>query len=378
MNSQQLPKRDWSEPQPTKMSQTHYPLSCLLEKNNSHLEQVKTELETRGWSFFKMDEPAAKYLSIEPDTMPTLYKGFKKWMEQSQKEKDKYRHVKYPENRFGYFATSRKEGFRFMTGEELEDLRIFENVKEFKTIAAACDKLAEHMMTDGCGKFLFNVKDEKDLDQLPLLFPIHPTKDNTKEVRNWSEPRDSLKHREPSKFGLFDIVKYHSSETFSEKFQGTDSQVNEHADPGLFSISLGSSAAGLEMFDPSTNEWVGVPNDTVVLWCGNEVTKVSHGTVKPGVHRVKASKERRVTAWYELCTREQIPSPSVANIPEELELELLKRLQEEDIGVSMSKSGIRRRDPIFYQLRLDNDDIKQIRQHMDKIPKRANRFGREF
>jgi hypothetical protein len=357
-------------------TQTHYPLSCLLDIKDSHLQKVRAELETRGWSFFTMDEPAAKFLSIEPQTMPTLFSNFKTWMKEEKQFKDTYRHVKYPKNRFGYFETSRKEGFRFMTGEELEDLNICELVKEFKTIAGACDKLAEQMMNlkTGTGKFLFNVQNEKDLNQLPLLFPIHKKKAENKN-RDWDEPYDSLAHRDPSKFGLFDIVKYHSSETFSEKFQGTDSQVNEHADPGLFSISLGSTAAGLEMFDPSTNEWIAVPNDTVVLWCGNEVTKVSKGVVKPGIHRVKASTEERVTAWYELCTKEQIPHPSIANIPEELELELLKCLQEEDIGVSMSKSGIRRRDPIFNQLRLDNDDVKQIRKHMHKIPKRKNPFG---
>jgi hypothetical protein len=53
------------------------------------------------------------------------------------------------------------------------------------------------------------------------------------------------------------------------------------------SISLGSTEEGLEMHDPSTNEWISVPNDIIVLWCGHEVTATSKGTVKPGVHRSK-------------------------------------------------------------------------------------------
>jgi hypothetical protein len=42
--------------------------------------------------------------------------------------------------------------------------------------------------------------------------------------------------------------------------------------------------------------------------------------------------------------------PSVVNIPEEVELELLKRLQEEDIGIPMSKNGNIVRNRIFSQL----------------------------
>jgi hypothetical protein len=221
---------------------------------------------------------------------------------------------------------------------------------EFIAIAAQCDKLAKTMLhTTGCGMYLFNVSNYNSLANLPLLNPFS-VEDNGR--------LDS--------FGLFDIVKYHPANQFPTQFEGTDSQVNEHADPGLFSISFGSSAPGLEMFDPTTNVWYSVPNDVVVLWCGHAVTQVSNGTIKPGIHRVKATNYERVTAWYEVCTREQIPTGAMQNIPYEVELELLKRLQEESTGVSMSKSGIRRSDPIFSKMRLGEADKMQLKEKLSQ------------
>ena len=45
-----------------------------------------------------------------------------------------------------------------------------------------------------------------------------------------------------------------------------------------------------------------------VLWCGAAAAEVSGGRIKAGVHRVDTGARPRATLWYEVCTRQQVPT----------------------------------------------------------------------
>jgi hypothetical protein len=342
--------RDSTEQQSSGKNINPNPLSCLTDhaKSNS-LQNVKQDLCTKGWSFLYNDIP--ERFSYDSNGLREPFINFQVYINSHETVKKSTRHVKYPENRFGYFKTSRKEGYRFMTGTRLTEFSMPPQLDIWRKVAQQCDELSKLIVRNHAA-YLFGLSNSlEEASNLPLLVP----------------------HRVEGSFGLFDIVYYHPQDKFPERFKDTESQVDEHADPGLFSISLGSTAPGLEMFDPSDNTWVAVPNDAVVLWCGHAVTKVSKGTVKPGVHRVKATPNERMTAWHEVCTLEQIP-PRVM-IPQEIQLELQLRLQEEEEGISMSKSGMRRQDPTFGYMGLDGYDIKTLKKQMHQQPYQENKLA---
>jgi hypothetical protein len=85
------------------------------------------------------------------------------------------------------------------------------------------------------------------------------------------------------------------------------------------------------------------------------VTATSKGTVKPGVHRVKASDKSRITAWHETCTIDQIPKRGLHHN----ELEIRKLLEEIETGISMSKSMTMNLEDYAKPLGLTKTDMKQ-------------------
>jgi hypothetical protein len=81
----------------------HYPFSTLTngDKTKDNIHAVKKELQLRGWSLFHWDTSSRDYFEIDNVTIPRSFHFFKKWMQSTQRQKDLWRHVKYPENRFG-------------------------------------------------------------------------------------------------------------------------------------------------------------------------------------------------------------------------------------------------------------------------------------
>lgn len=98
-----------------------------------------------------------------------------------------------------------------------------------------------------------------------------------------------LRGRDKREFGMIDIVSYDKSFRLME----------EHRDPGLLSISFWSSSQGLELFCPTTQKWIRPSADTIVLWGGLLLEKVTDGRLRAGVHRVVIDdSESRDTIWY--------------------------------------------------------------------------------
>jgi len=119
--------------------------------------------------------------------------------------------------------------------------------------------------------------------------------------------------------GMVDVVNYFNEKT-SEKSPPIGSNTDEvncacHYDPGLFSLSFVSTHEGLQLFDPTSNTWFAGPVNTKpghenigVLWLGDAAVFLSKGKWKPAIHRVvyPQIKAPRLTAWYEVCTVDQV------------------------------------------------------------------------
>eukprot|EP01012_Entosiphon_sulcatum_P052771 TRINITY_DN72530_c0_g1_i1.p1 TRINITY_DN72530_c0_g1~~TRINITY_DN72530_c0_g1_i1.p1 ORF type:complete len:357 (+),score=48.81 TRINITY_DN72530_c0_g1_i1:57-1073(+) len=126
--------------------------------------------------------------------------------------------------------------------------------------------------------------------------------------------------RKENPCAMLDLAMYYQS---SEE-QPNATVVSGHADPGLLTLHLLSSAEGLELFDQSTQAWVRPPEGSGVLWCGAAASELTDGYFKAGLHRVCRASPRRTALWYELCTTDQVPleltnqqraSPALPTIP---------------------------------------------------------------
>ena len=99
---------------------------------------------------------------------------------------------------------------------------------------------------------------------------------------------------------MLDIVRYYNETPYA---------VQEHIDPGLFSISLFSDEEGLELKDEN-GIWQPIPHSQQpigVLWNGLKAMESKKANLKGGWHRVKYAKGKlRITTWYEVCANTQV------------------------------------------------------------------------
>lgn len=91
-------------------------------------------------------------------------------------------------------------------------------------------------------------------------------------------------------YGMIDFAKYTNSQEDGKDNNNLNDNVTPHCDPGLFSMSFGSTAPGLEMFDPETEEWISVTNDRTVFWLGSAASEITGGRLKSGEFPFNARK----------------------------------------------------------------------------------------
>jgi len=194
---------------------------------------------------------------------------------------------------FGYSNVEHKESFRWLTGSRFEDhqKRLPEEISQMITeLTIAMDKIMIDLVTV-LAKPLFqtdllNLAKQCDL---PLLLPNDSTNKS---------------------FGMMDIAHYMNSPQLLAKTK-LPPGINcaPHHDPGLISLSILSTAPGLQLFDPVTGEWLehtGEDKSVGVIWCGSAAKEVTNGVIKPGLHRVSTYEgQKRIALWYEVCKRTQ-------------------------------------------------------------------------
>jgi len=186
--------------------------------------------------------------------------------------------------RFGYGSMGPKEVFRVLTGNIVKSMELPMQIQNnLVHLSGLMDDMAFNII-EACGEEVFGISlsDLKNNKKLPLLERNNPDSSSLG-------------------CGMLDIAHYYNKDATMEY------NVAAHGDPGLFAISLKSTAPGLKMLDLSTNNWVPVPEDSAVLWCGATASETSSDNrIQPGWHKVDTTHKPRITIWYEVCASDQI------------------------------------------------------------------------
>jgi ubiquitin C len=209
----------------------------------------------------------------------------------SADEKKKY----FLPPRYGFVDAEYKQAFRLLTGPLAHQLPLPQELqKEVLSVCEALDSFSKDLIGATSEKLFGRSVDRLASEKnIPLLLKAN----NDKGQKFFG-------------YGMLDIVEYfnNSSSSPSSSSKKRDFNVAAHADPGLFAISLKSTAAGLQMLDQETNSWIKVPNDCCVLWCGATAEEVTDGKIKAGWHKVEMHEsDPRLTMWYEVSAIDQIP-----------------------------------------------------------------------
>lgn len=323
------------------------PLEKVADSDAATIDTFQKELEAKGWCIVRFPQGKGKeegrywergdYQAIAPTAkqIDTLSEFF----QQGAKTKEEC---------LGYSAVDHKESIHVIT--PIWRFHSQKNAgKNQKDEGSAVDKLIE--------KWARNL-DEVVVDLLEVI---------AKKILKISAP--TLGHRAdlPLSFGgqsgMLDIAYYLNKKTVDKSdpigYSTDDVNCVPHYDPGFLSLSFLSTHDGLQLQDPATGKWYAGPvntragqEDLGVIWLGDAASRVSNGTLKNGIHRVvyPHSPVPRVTAWYEVCTVEQInqeknPKPiegevKLPNLPGSKPLQVAKGDKEaitRRYGIPMSK-----------------------------------------
>uniref|UniRef100_A0A7S4N8D6 Isopenicillin N synthase-like Fe(2+) 2OG dioxygenase domain-containing protein n=1 Tax=Paramoeba aestuarina TaxID=180227 RepID=A0A7S4N8D6_9EUKA len=137
----------------------------------------------------------------------------------------------------------------------------------------------------------------------PFLFSSDATeigkKYNVPMLRSHNHPKAQKGGPGEGRFGMLDVAYYFNSGSFKLP------NCKKHSDPGLLSLSVVSTAPGLQLFKRKSDEWVdaptGVGNNIAVLWGGTLIETITDGRLKSGIHRVKSKPNSppRLAMWLE-------------------------------------------------------------------------------
>jgi ubiquitin-like protein Nedd8 len=254
-------------------------LQKVVDGDETTILHFRQLLSIRGWCFVEVPLALPK---IAKSTLERAEEFFKL----TNEEKSKY---KLPTN-FGYVSNKSKQVYRALTGPLLVELDLPEQLKD--CITALAFKLDQMCL--------------QIIDKISVPFfgrQLNPSNNNL----------TLLAKAKYSGYGMLDIVEYFNND--DNDLIDKKTVVDSHGDPGLFSISLGSTNPGLSMRDPVTKQWIHVPIDKCVLWCGSAAQELMNysdsanlGLLQVGMHRVEKSENGpRRTLWYEVCTKYQVP-----------------------------------------------------------------------
>lgn len=227
-------------------------INQVLNNNHNHVNALVTSLKRNGYCFVNIN-----HLKGNTETVLQHCKGI----------------FSAPDSKLrltqdlGYFDNKNKQHLRLVTGNY--------NRPEFKQ---------GHILRQFC----------LDMDGLVRILTailngklFHHTQHDVKRLSLFSNYHA----------GMIDIVKY------NKRPQGAI-LVDEHVDPGLFSLNVFSSAQRMEFRDHLGN-WQKLPDDLGVIFLGQAAHDMCG--LPAARHRVVSNGQERWTIWYELCINEQIP-----------------------------------------------------------------------
>lgn len=91
------------------------------------------------------------------------------------------------------------------------------------------------------------------------------------------------------------------------KYKKDITLVDEHDDPGLFSLNIYSDNSGLQVYDINLKKYIDVKENHGIIFCGRKAYECSNKKIPSVKHRVINNTEGRFSIWYELADNFQIP-----------------------------------------------------------------------
>jgi isopenicillin N synthase-like dioxygenase len=242
-------------------------ISKILDNDDIHIKMLKKSLILNGWCFVKFGD----YFNEK-----TIFhaENIKKFFNKTNKEKNNYSY----EYNIGYYQNDFKQHFKILTGDySLPKVSGYEkdaSLKSMVFISVLMDKLMQKILLNMKTK-IFNLKDI-DMECLSV--------NNTETI------------------GLLDFVEYKKN-TQREYFVG------EHVDPGLFSLNIYSNQKGMEFYDYQEKKWIEMPLGYGAIFCGQAAKTLCN--FPPAKHRVKNHNAERLSIWYEIGIKSQIPNKNL-------------------------------------------------------------------
>ena len=289
-------------------------LSQILQNNPQSIYRFSNAIKTRGWVFVSLPPKLVSNVDQSIDEVKQFF---------AHDTHQKKYFLKKPV--FGYFDTTHKESFRFLTGQRLSEHQIPQNFNKIKSLINVSDKIM-YKISILCSESLFpNIIAQGKKHHIPLF--------------------SSSKY-----WGMFDITKYYND--------GTRKEINceAHYDPGLLSLHLRSTEPGLQLQDEN-GKWINAPTDPNVgiIWAGDVATKINP-QIHHGMHRVlnlkKSVGKPRIALWHEICTEAQEHTELInTKIDKLAALESLS-------GIPTSKSPSPSKEQILKAQANDNDWIE--------------------
>lgn len=239
-------------------------LSKVLTQDKKTILMLTKNITDNGWCFIRTDMLKNDIMKVSK-VSKNIFKS---------KHRDNY-HGLYGA---GYKEAHYKHHLHMITGKHIDDPRL-------------------KVLLDS-GFYDFNVKMDKIMKVLTYVLDKHIfmlSKENKKKLTIYSDIRG----------GLLDVVEYKSG--IQREFY-----VEDHVDPGLYSLNIASSATGMEFYDNRTGEWVSMPVGCGAIFCGHAAKQFAN--IPEVKHRVRNNKIGRFTMWYEVGLDDQVYSTGSSRV----------------------------------------------------------------
>lgn len=239
----------------------------ILENDAYYLKILKNNLLSNGWCFVKFGD----YFN---EKMLFHAKNIKQFFNKEENIKNNY---SYSHN-IGYYQNNFKQHFKIMTGDynlpNLQEQKNDTSIKSMIFISKLMDKLMKTLFIN--------------------------TKNSVFELQN--DDLQYLSVNNNQTIGLLDFVEYKNN-TEREYF------VAEHVDPGLFSLNIYCDQKGMEFYDYTTKKWIEMPLGYGAIFCGQAAKTLCN--IPPCKHRVVNYNKKRLSIWYEIGVKSQIPTKNI-------------------------------------------------------------------
>lgn len=188
---------------------------------------------------------------------------------------------------FGWTSVTHKESYRWLTQDLLQPETIPEGMRDvIIKLSHEMDKLMMKLVSSTA----------------PVLFKKNP--------KIIGENFDIPLLKKSSKWSMFNIDYYLNDQ---KKISLENSST--HYDSGLLCLNILSTLPGLELYDPYSDLWIphtAEDKSIAILWCGKTALEASDGTLRPAVIKITTQLDKpRLSLWYEICTKNQVPQKSL-------------------------------------------------------------------